>query len=153
MHSLVTRLEDPAAGWIGKPCSPKCPRRERFEGEHPCHSWSQSMETPCAGYAPSNNRVKQWPQEAQIEGWLSFSSFLIAADGLHPSGWLGSVVPEQHAFAHPPGDSVDEPRQVGVGTPDARKSGVQDRFVLTSPSIEGMTGERAFRRFSVPMRF
>jgi len=81
------------------------------------------VETPFAGYAPSYNQTKQWPKEAQIEGWLSSSSFLIAADGLHPSGWLGSLIAQQHAFAHPPGTSVNGPRQVGAGTPDARKSG------------------------------
>ena len=46
-------------------------RRERFEGEHPFVCWSPGRdgETPDAGYAPSEYRLKQWPEEAQSGAW------------------------------------------------------------------------------------
>jgi hypothetical protein len=45
--------------------------RERFEGEHPLVSWSPGHdgETPIAGYAPSEYRLKQWPNEALSGAW------------------------------------------------------------------------------------
>jgi hypothetical protein len=45
--------------------------RERFEGEHPFVSWSPGHdgETPVAGYAPSEYRLKQWPNEALSGAW------------------------------------------------------------------------------------
>jgi hypothetical protein len=46
-------------------------RRERFEGEHPLVRWSPGRdgETPDAGYAPSEYRLKPWPNEAQSGAW------------------------------------------------------------------------------------
>lgn len=45
--------------------------RERFEGEHPFVSWSPGHdgETPVEGYAPSEYRLKQWPNEALSGAW------------------------------------------------------------------------------------
>jgi hypothetical protein len=102
------------------------------------------MEAPFAGYAPSHNRIKQWPRlEALIEGWLaSFNNlkgFKVATDGLHPSGWLEDMSSNLHAFSSSPSASVKGRQKSGVETPDLRFSGVQDFFVLTSPSIEGVT--------------
>jgi hypothetical protein len=102
------------------------------------------MEAPFAGYAPSHNRIKLWPHlEALIEGWLaSFNNlkrFIVATDGLHPNSWLEGMFSHLHAFLSSPSASVKGRQKSGMGTPDLRFSGVQDFFVLTSPSIEGMT--------------
>jgi hypothetical protein len=45
--------------------------RER-EGEHPYPNWpkAHSLEVLRIGYAPSKNQTKQWPHEAQMEGWF-----------------------------------------------------------------------------------
>ena len=45
--------------------------RERFEGEHPLVCWSPGRdgEIPDAGYAPSEYRLKPWPNEAQSGAW------------------------------------------------------------------------------------
>ena len=106
------------------------------------------MEAPVAGYAPSYYQIKQWPFEAQIEGWLSFlyniQCFVIVTVGLHLLFWLDIVILAHHVFSCPPEASMSGLRQFGVGTPDAKFSGLQDKFVLTSPSIEGMTEGRYF---------
>ena len=46
-------------------------RREWFEGEHPLVSWSPGRdgEIPDAGYAPSEYRLKPWPNEARSGAW------------------------------------------------------------------------------------
>ena len=40
-------------------------------GEHPYSSWSypQQVESLRIGYAPPNDRLKRWPDEALMEGW------------------------------------------------------------------------------------
>ncbi len=45
--------------------------RERLEGEHPLVSWSSGHdgEIPNAGYAPSEYRLKQWPNKALSGAW------------------------------------------------------------------------------------
>ena len=57
--------------------------RERFEGEHPFVSWSSGHdgEIPNAGYAPSEHRLKQWPNEALSGAWCPrFSGGAIGFD-------------------------------------------------------------------------
>jgi len=107
------------------------------------------MEAPVAGYAPSHYQIKQWPFEAPIEGWLSFlyniQCFAIVADGLHQRFWFENVISAQHVSSSPPMASAYGLWQFGVRTPDLRFSGLQDIFVLTSPSIEGMTGVKPLR--------
>jgi len=41
-------------------------------GEHPTVSWptAHSLEALLLSYAPPKNRKKQWPTEAQMEGWF-----------------------------------------------------------------------------------
>jgi hypothetical protein len=58
---------------------------------------------------------------------------LIAEDGLHPNGRCGEI---QHGFYPTPEFPVNRAQQVGAGPPGARKSGVQEIFVLTPLSIE-----------------
>ena len=46
-----------------------------FAGEHPSNPWppardAQALET---GYAPAKYQMKQWPNEALLEGWYSFT--------------------------------------------------------------------------------
>jgi hypothetical protein len=52
-------------------CGSGVEARERFEGEHPRISWSPGRdgETPFAGYAPSEYRLKPWPHEALSGAW------------------------------------------------------------------------------------
>src|SRR5262249_39107435 len=59
------------------------PHRERFEGEHPFVCWSPGCdgEIPNAGYAPSEYRLKRWPQEALSGAWCPRLS------GDHNPGW------------------------------------------------------------------
>jgi len=108
------------------------------------------MEAPVAGYAPSHYQIKQWPKEAPIEGWLSFlyniQCVAIVTDGLHQRFWLENMCLAQHGFSAPPAASAYGLWQFGVPTPDARISGLQEKFVLTSPSIEGMTEKSFFRQ-------
>jgi len=50
---------------------PEGRRREEVGGEHPPGTWSHPMvESPRKGYAPPQYRMKQWPKEAQMEGWF-----------------------------------------------------------------------------------
>ena len=46
--------------------------RERFEGEHPLVSWSPGRDgkTHDEGYAPSEYRLKQWPNEGPIRSMV-----------------------------------------------------------------------------------
>jgi hypothetical protein len=45
--------------------------RERFEGKHPFVCWctGRDREIPVAGYAPSEYRLKPWPQEVLSGAW------------------------------------------------------------------------------------
>ena len=68
--------------------------RERFEGEHPFVSWSPGHdgEIPNAGYAPSEYRLKQWPNEALSGAWcprfsggaIGFDIERVAGQTFHP---------------------------------------------------------------------
>ena len=56
----------------------KLERRQRFGGEHPFVRWTRSPDrrhaggpkSPRIGYAPPENRMKLWPEEARIAGWF-----------------------------------------------------------------------------------
>ena len=50
--------------------------RERFEGEHPLVSWSPGRDgkTQVAGYAPSECRLKPWPNKALSGAWRARSA-------------------------------------------------------------------------------
>ena len=52
-------------------CALGVARRKRFEGERPRISWSPGRdgEAPFADYAPSEYRLKRWPEEALSGAW------------------------------------------------------------------------------------